>query len=252
MNAIDAYLDRLFDKLAGTGGRGRRSLAEVEDHLVAAHEELVSAGVPDDEAAARAVSRFGDADRIAGDLRAAQRDLDGLVRRLLTGGWLLGAVGLLAIGLSGLLAEIMDLLWGARFVAGDTNGVTYTAGRCADFTSYFPGHGCSTAAALHHTSEVVAYRGAAGVLGLVVLVAYVVARRTGPLSGARCAPPADLLALVGAVLFGLAAVVLGGPSLVQAALGDTNGTGAYLSAGIVAGLVAAGAAAYAMRRRLST
>ena len=32
--AIDAYLDRLFDHLAGTGGRGRRILAEAEDHLL--------------------------------------------------------------------------------------------------------------------------------------------------------------------------------------------------------------------------
>jgi hypothetical protein len=250
-DAIESYLDRLFDRLAGTGGTGRRALAEAEDHLASARAELVEAGVPPDEAATRAVSRFGEADRIAGDLRAARRDLPGLARQLVNGGWLLGAVGLLAIGLSGLLAALMDLLWGAHFVAGDADGVTYTARRCADFQEYFPGHGCTTAAALHHASEVVGYRGAAGVLGLLALVGYVVVRRRGPLAGARFTPPADLVALVATALFGLAAVVLGGPALVEAIAGNTDGTGAYLSAGIVAGLVALAAAAYGFRLRVS-
>jgi hypothetical protein len=247
---VEDYLDRLFDELAGTGGTGRRALAEAEDHLASARDELVDAGVPTDEAGTRVVTRFGDADRIAADLRAARRDLPGLVRQLVSGGWLLGAVGLIAIGLSGLLAGLMNLLWGARFVAGDTDGVTYTAGRCADYLEYFPGHTCATAAALHHVTEVVNYRAAAGVLGVVALLAYVGLRRRGPLAGARFAPRMDLLALVATALFGLAAVALGGPSLVSAIAGDTAGTGAYLSAGIVAGLVAAATAAYGVRLRV--
>jgi hypothetical protein len=247
---VEDYLDRLFDKLAGTGGTGRRALAEAEDHLASAREELVDVGVPADEAATRVVARFGEADRIAADLRAARRDLPGLARQLVSGGWLLGAVGLIAIGLSGLLAGLMDLLWGARFVAGDTDGLTYTASRCADFEGYFPGRGCATAAALHHVTEVVNYRAAAGVLGLVALLVYVALRRRGPLAGARFAPRADVLALVATTLFGLGAVVLGGPSLVQAAAGDADGTGAYLSAGIVSGLVAVAAAAHGIRVRL--
>jgi hypothetical protein len=250
-DAVEDYLDRLFDKLAGTGGTGRRALTEAEDHLVSARAELVDAGVPTGEAATRVVSRFGEADRIAADLRAARRDLPGLARQLVSGGWLLGAVGLIAIGLSGLLAGLMDLLWGARFVAGDAAGITYTASRCADFQEYFPGHGCTTAAALHHVTEVVDDRAAAGVLGLVALVAYVAVRRHGPLAGARFAPRMDVVALVAMTLFGLGAVVLGGPSLVQVVLGDTNGTGAFLSAGIVAGLVAVAAAAYGFRVRLA-
>jgi hypothetical protein len=248
-DAVEDYLDRLFDRLAGTGYAGRRALAEAEDHLISSRDELVAAGVPADEAARRAVTRFGEADRVAGDLRAAFRDLGGLARELVSGGWLLGALGLIAVGLSGLLAELMDLVWGPRFIAGDTHGVTYTVSRCMDFDRYFPGHSCGTAAALHHTSEVVVYRGAAGVLGLVALVAYVVLRRVGPFAGARWAPRLDLTALVATALFGLAAVVLGGPALLQVAFRDTAGSGAYLSAGIVAGLVALTAAAYGVRLR---
>jgi hypothetical protein len=248
---VEDYLDRLFDELAGTGGTGRRALAEAEDHLASARAELVDAGVPVEEAGSRVVARFGDADRIAADLRAARRDLPGLVRQLVSGSWLLGAVGLIAVGLSGLLAKLMDLAWGARFVAGDSAGVTYTSSRCADFREYFPGHSCTTAAALHHATEVVDYRVAAGVVGLLALAAYVVLRRIGPLAGARFAPRTDLLALVATALFGLAAVALGGPSLVTAIAGDTDGTGAYLSAGIVAGLVALASAAYGLRLRVA-
>jgi hypothetical protein len=247
-DAVEEYLDRLFDRLAGTGRVGRRALAEAEDHLATSRDELVAAGVPTEEAARRAVTRFGDADRVASDLRAAARDFGGLVRQLVTSGWLLGAIGLVAIGLSGLLAGLMDLVGGAQFVAGDTDGITYTASRCRDFIGYFPGHTCNAAAALHHTTEVIVYRGAVGVLGLVALAAYAVVRR-GPLAGARWAPRPDLTALVATALFGLAAVVLGGPALLQAVIGDDAGTGAYLSAGIVAGLVALASAAYGVRLR---
>ena len=33
---VERYLDALFDRLAGTGQAGRRSLVEAEDHLRAA------------------------------------------------------------------------------------------------------------------------------------------------------------------------------------------------------------------------
>lgn len=250
-DAVERYLDDLFDELAGTGGAGRRSLAEAEDHLQTARDALIDRGVDDVTAAHEAVARFGEASRIAHDLRVVHRDLGGLARQLVGGAWLLGAVGLVAIGLSGGLAELMGRLWGARFVAGDTDGVTYTAARCADFQEYFPGHSCAGAAALHHWGEVVDYRVAAGVLGLMALGGYVLARRVGPMRGGRWRPAPGPLTLVAVSLFGLAAVGLGGPSLLELVLGGTAGVGANLSAGVVAGVVAVAAGVVGLRFRLS-
>ena len=48
----------------------------------------------------------------------------------------LAAVGLVAIGVSAILALAMGAAWGAPFVAGDLPGVTYTAERCQDLMEY--------------------------------------------------------------------------------------------------------------------
>ena len=71
MSAIEAYLDELFDRLAGTGAAGRRSLAEAEDHLRSAAAEAMAAGVTPEQAERDAVARFGPANTLAAALAAA-------------------------------------------------------------------------------------------------------------------------------------------------------------------------------------
>ena len=61
---------------------------------------------------------------------------------------LLGAVCLVAIGVGGVLAELLGRLFGAAFVAGDMAGVTYTAQRCAEFLEYVPDAGPRTESSL--------------------------------------------------------------------------------------------------------
>lgn len=246
---IDAYLDQLFDRLAGTGAAGRRALVEAEDHLRSAVERTVAEGAGPAEAERLAVARFGDATDIAARLRRAHTTTADVLRRSVAGGWLLGAVGLLAIGVSGLLAEALGRLLGPHLVAGDTAGVTYTAARCADFLRLSPGAPtCARAAELHHWGEVVEYRVAAGLLGLLALALYLAARRRGPLRGPRWAPPTGPLALVATTVFGLAAALLTLPVLAQAALGDPAGIGANLTAGVVAAVVAVAAVAVGLRQ----
>jgi hypothetical protein len=247
-DAVEKFLDDLFDHLAGTGAAGRRALIETEDHLRSAAADFEASGMDSDLAAERAVQRFGDARRIAGEIRVVHRDLPGLVRQLAVSGWILGGIGAVAVGLSGLLAQTMQSLWGASFVAGDIDGVTYTAGRCADFIGFFPGRSCEAAAALHHAGETALYREALGVLGLVALAAYVVARRT-VLRSARWRVPVGLCVVVGGVLFGLAACAFGGQSLLQLAVQGPTGVGAFLSAGLVAGVFAVGFAGFGLRLR---
>jgi hypothetical protein len=158
-------------------------------------------------------------------------------------------VGLLVIGVSGLLAELAGRVFGAHLVAGDGTGVTYTAQRCAEYLRLAPAAPtCSRAAELHHWGEVVEYRVAAGILGLLALALYALARRVGPLRGPGWRPPTAPLTLVAVTLFGFAGAALTLPDLARAAAGDPAGIGANLTAGVVAAVAAVAAAVLGLRR----
>lgn len=175
----------------------------------------------------------------------------GVRRQLFAIALRLAATGLLAIGVSGALAGGMGASFGKTFVAGDPSDITYTKARCADYFEYEPSaRTCEQAATLHHYGEVVFYRLAAGVLGLMVLGAYLWARRRWAWVSERGALPEGFEATVGATLFGLAAALLLGQSASQLAIGETRGTGAYLSAGIVS-VAVAGTFAWSLYRSLS-
>jgi hypothetical protein len=155
---------------------------------------------------------------------------------------ILAPVGLVAIGASGALAELLGRLFGPVFVAGDLPGVTYTAQRCAEYLEYFPDAGsCAQAAALHHWGEVVEYRVAVGVLGLLVLGGFLLWRRRpdGPQEGYVGVLPDGFSATVATSLYGVAAAALALLSLDAFLVAGGDRTGQWLSAAIVASAMAA-------------
>jgi hypothetical protein len=247
---VERYLDELFDQLAGSGAAGRRSLAEAEDHLRTAVADGLARGLDPERAETEAVARFGRPAAIGAQLRLADRGIGAVVRPLIAGGFWIGVVGLLALGMSGLLSELFGRLFGAGFVAGDAPGVTYTPARCADYFEYFPHAAtCNAAAALHHWGEVVQGRIALGVLGLLALGGWWLIRRRGALRDGGWRPPATLVALVTTALAGGVAVVLLPITLMGLAFGDHQGAGANIADGSVAAVVAIGAAIWGVRRR---
>jgi hypothetical protein len=236
MNDIDRYLDRLLAELRGSPADVRRVLAEAEEHLRDAARDGVAEGLTESEAERRAVERFGPP-------RSVARRFDGVfplgesVRALAWALAPLAAVGLIAVGVSGAISEVLGRLFGPAFVSGDLPWVRYTPQRCAELQRLFPGHSCLDAAILDHGGEVVQFRVAAGVLGLLILGAYALVRR-------RAKPPVlvlrrGLVPVAGVAVYGLAAAVLLLQGADAVSLGGTHGgSGQWWSAGIVALVVA--------------
>jgi len=238
-DSIDRYLDRLLGLLRGDPADVRRTLVEVEDHLRESAAAGMARGLSGLGAAEEAVARFGPPERLA---RRIHRDamsvpVGGLVGCGVRSAAGIAGVGLVAIGLSGLVAEALGRLASPDFVAGDLPGVTYTAQRCAEFLALQPDArgDCAKAASLHHWGEVVEYRVAAGLLGLLVLAAWALARRGRPATDVL---PRGLVPAVVVALFGVAAVGLLGLSVVQAISGWSDGVGQWLSGGLVSTVVA--------------
>jgi hypothetical protein len=149
----------------------------------------------------------------------------------------LAIAGLIAIGISGVVAGIFGSTFGRSFVAGDSPGVTYTPARCADYFEYSAGaKTCEEAATWHHYGETIQYRLGAGLLGVFLLVAYSFARRK-----LRADPdflPPGFEETIGTTMYGVAASYLLATSLAGAVLRETAGIGALLSAGVVAAVMA--------------
>lgn len=239
MTPIEDYLDQLLVELRGSARDVRRILAEVEEHLRDATAEGMAEGLREDKAQWRAIDRFGPPRVVARRFGrpAARPALAALARAAVP----VTVVGMIAIGVSGAISELLGRAFGAAFVAGDPPDVRYTAARCADFQEYFPGKSCMDAAASHHWGEVVEYRAAAGVLGLLLLGGWLLyrRRRAKAAAPAEVALPAGLMAGVAAAMYGLAAAGLLLQGLGAAAAGGmSGGAGQWLSAGGVA-LVAA-------------
>ncbi len=252
---IDAYLDRLLVELSGRARNVRRILAEVDDHLHDAVDDGVSRGLSPEQAQEQALARFGAPATVARRFTRRPGRLIPLpvLSQLVLALALLAGVGLAGIGVSGALAGGMGAAFGKDFVAGDVSGVTYTPARCADYLGYHPEAGtCGRAATAHHFDEVVEYRAAAGVLGVLALSGLFVFRRSRRL--ARYIPlgdgvgllPEGFIATVGTAVFGCAAGVLVVGSLGQVGRGS-GGAGDTLSGGIVSAMIAATFAASLFR-----
>lgn len=157
-----------------------------------------------------------------------------LLRQLFGRTVVLGAVGLVAVGLSGVLAAVAGRVFGASWVAGDPPAVRYSATRCRDFLEYVPrARSCEQAATVHHFAEVVDYRIAAGLVGAFILAActYLMRRSSRWLQTDEL--PVAFDATIATVLFAAGGLWLIGYGMDQTVLGY-RGAGFYLTGGVVA------------------
>ena len=116
---IDVYLDQLVAAMSKHHPRQLRSLlTEAESHLRDDAEAAQARGMSAQEAEVQAVERFGPAGVIAEADRAhTVTPVRVLLRQVLGSALLLGGIGGVAIGASGILAGILRLTAGSRFLA---------------------------------------------------------------------------------------------------------------------------------------
>jgi hypothetical protein len=240
---IEDYLDELMSCLRMPPRATRRLLAETEDHLRSAAEAAEQCGASRAEAERDAVLRFGSAARVAaqaGDARRAGPVAAAGV--LLWSGVALIGVGLVAVGLSGILAAILNVIAGRRFVGALPQG--YSAAPCHHFLVVQPhASTCAVAAVLENSHDAVALRLLAGLIGLALVGAAWWTRRYLSRDPSFQRLLAAALSVVATLSFAVAAVVLLGMSADTAVNYGSQGVGWYLSGGLVslAGALLAGA-----------
>ena len=178
---IEAFLDDLLRACRGLPAREARHLiAETEAHLRDAVDAAVAGGADEAAAVLQALRDFGPVDDLVAREHARLRTpWRVLAADLVHSAIELGAIGAMAVGLTGVVAGVIYLAGGASAVAPRPTVLDLTRANCARWLSA-GGHDCRSAAVSDWAGEIVWYRIAAGLLGLVVLAGYRdLARRRG-------------------------------------------------------------------------
>ncbi len=241
-DAVEIYLDRLFDLLAGSGARGRRVLLEAQAHLEEAVEQGLAAGQSHEDAERSAIARFGSPQDIArAHVNAGALSFVEALGRVFAAGWLLTAVAGLAVGLMGLLDMVFARAVGPNFVTDDPADIIYTAERCRELgVVNGDAVACRAASIAHHVDEVVTRPLFVGALALILLSLFVAARRAPLLRRLTRLPNAAMVSTAGAVGFGGVGLLLLAYGLLSLMFGERVEVGAHLAeglAGVAAGLV---------------
>jgi hypothetical protein len=208
---IEDYLDDLLRRGGADPRTTRRLLDEANDHLRSTAADLEEAGMPRIDAEREAVRRFGPAQGMTAGCR--WRSFAALVTETARAAVVLGACGLVAVGLSGGVVAVMNAAAGPDFVGG---------------TTVF-GTGGSTVGETAH--DAVILRALAGVVGLLVLAGmWLLQRRGSP----PTVLPRGLADAIGAAAFAAATAVLTAASVDQAVTGTGgHGVGFFLSGALV-------------------
>ena len=249
---VQDYLDQLVVLLPTSRPRQLRSvLAEAEDHLTDAVALAQSQGLSLADAEARAVQEFGPAqDLVDAELRRHRPTLAELARQVTSTAVLLGSVGAIAVGVSGLVAGLFWAVGGTSAVVAVAPGQQLSVQDCARWLAQDPtAAGCQVAALADWAWETVAYRLALGLLGCAGLAGYLLLRRRSGGSGRWSALPRPITTTIAVTSFTAAGLWATGMGIDAVRVSSGHGIGQWFSAAIVA-LAAAGVFGWRLRSDL--
>jgi hypothetical protein len=237
---VEEYLDRLLVAAPGPPRQVRALLSESEAHLWDATDEGVARGLDRLDAEREAVDRFGPVRSLtSAEARRQALPFSTLVRQVVASAWLLGAIGAIAVGVSGLVNAVLEWIGGSTFVVDISSHTYLPPSDCARWLAQNPGaHTCYQAALSDWAGEVVMYRVAVGLVGLAALAGYVVLRRRWTRRHLFATLPASIVDTVAATVFGLSGLWLLGLGVDWAIQGH-NGAGQWLGAAPIALALAA-------------
>jgi hypothetical protein len=242
---IEEYLGELRAGLELAPAQAELVVAEAEDHLRETVDCGLATGMTEREAQLAAISAFGSVKAV---VYAHASRPDGFTRGrtpaailgdLILAGWRLAGTGLIAVGISGLVVGLMNLLFGRAFTGQAPAGVSFGKADCAYWMSVWPGaHSCGVAHMLEASSDAIVLRAGAGVLGAVLLGSYGIVRYVGRRRGRG---PVVVLGgyfpLLAAGVFSAGALGLALAQLTGFAV--KQGPGTFLSGALVAAAAAA-------------
>lgn len=251
---IELYLDELVAGMSTRRPRQLRDLlAEAEAHLRDDAEQGVAAGLSSHAAELAAVARFGSVrDLVSAEQQRVTTPPAMLARQFALTTVLLGSIGALAVGISGLLAGLVELLAGSRVLAGPSPGQALPATACARWLSLDPTAGtCRAAATADWVTEVIGYRLVVGVLGGLTLASYLLVRRRWLRPYRWRLLPEAVMDTIALTCFGVAGVWTLGMGVDSVVVAAGDGSGQWFTAAPVA-LVAAAAFGFRLLRVLGT
>jgi hypothetical protein len=244
---VQEYLDKLLLTLTGSPRYIRYTLAEVEAHLQDAVAEGLTAGLSDAQAQAEAVRRIGPPSAVTGHTAQFAQPTAALLRRAVLAGTLIGGVGLVALGVAGAISWALASLAGGTFVTAPFPPGSYTQADCARWLAGDPAaRSCVTAMTADHIGDIVMWSCAAGVLGLLALLAFGMLQSRWRDHSTLTALPAGSAEVAGLILAGL--VTLATLSMGLNSVTVTHGIGAGQPFSQAAAAAAA-AAFFAVRLR---
>jgi hypothetical protein len=232
---IDRYLDELFVQAQRLPARQARALlAEAEAHLSDARDERLARGLEIDRAEAEAVARFG----AVGDLVAADAKVGrpATVRSVIASAWILGSLGAIAVGVSGVISGLFRLAGASnQWMAGGHPILGWGGANCGRWMQLYPNaRTCAQAALDDKAAETVGYRIVLGVLGLLGVAVFVVARRYWPRARRWPTLPTVVVDSIATTLFAFTGAWFAGMAADAIVVGGGVGAGQWLSAAPIA------------------
>ena len=234
---IEDYLDEIVRGMQGAPARQlRHLLAEVECHLRDQAAVAVDRGLSEVEAEESAVQAMGPAsDLVRSEVQVAQEPVPALIRRAVASGLWLASVGALVVGVSGVTAALVRVLWGASALVDVPPGQVLSAADCSRWLLGASTAGsCRAAAISDWVGEVIGLRLFAGVVGIAGLLAYRTLKRNWTRRGVWAVLPTQVTATIGLVAFGAAAALTLGNGVDLLVIAGGRGSGQWLSAAPVA------------------